>query len=281
VVGFLNGASPEPYAARVRAFRDGLAEYGFVEGGNLAIEFRWARGRYDRHKVVPSAGLLVAVLNPTNPAAETQAKDLRSAASTLGLLVDVVYASDARDLNALFGSLGERQAGAILIGGDPVFTSQSDELGRTTLRLGLPAIHQTREFVLAGGLMSYIGGDEEDYRRVGAYVGRILKGEKPADLPVQQTAKVKLVINLKTANKLGIAVPEALLATADEIIEWDAGSSSRDLGVRRRRGRSRRVRSSQRCQGLGSSTRRPMPRRTLCARSAKGLAKPATSKART
>jgi putative tryptophan/tyrosine transport system substrate-binding protein len=296
VIGFLNGASPEPYAARVRAFRDGLAEYGFVEGNNVAIEFRWAGGQYDRlpdlaadlvrrgvsviaantpaampaktattsipivfstavdpvasglvaslnhpggnltgisllnvdllpkrvellHSVVPGAGLIAAVLNPKNPAAETQARDLRTAVRTLGLAVDVVFASDARELDVLFGSLGERRAGAVLIGGDPVFTSQSNQLGRITLSLRLPAIHQTREFVLAGGLMSYIGGDQEDYRRVGAYVGRILKGEKPGDLPVQQTAKVKLIINLKTAKMLDITIPEALVATADEVIE--------------------------------------------------------------
>jgi putative tryptophan/tyrosine transport system substrate-binding protein len=296
VIGFLNGASPEPYAARVHAFRDGLADTGFVEGGNVAIEFRWANGQYNLlpalaadlvrrgvsviaantpaampakmattkipivfstavdpvsiglvaslnhpggnltgisllnvdllpkrvellHRVIPRAGLFSAVLNPTNPAAETQARDLRSAARALGLSVDIVYASDAPDLKALFGSLSERQAGPVLIGGDPMFTGQSDELGRMTLRLGLPAIHQTREFVLAGGLMSYIGGDEEDYRRVGAYVGRILRGEKPADLPVQQTARVKLVINMKTAEKLGVTIPESLLATADEVIE--------------------------------------------------------------
>ena len=296
VIGFLNGASPEPYAARVRAFRDGLAELGFVEGGNVAIEFRWANGQYDRlpalaadlvrhevsviaantpaampakmatasipivfssavdpvamglvaslnhpggnltgisllnvdllpkrvellHRVIPAAPAFVAVLNPTNPAAETQARDLRAAARALGLSVEVAFAKDARDLNALFDSLGAQRAAAVLIGGDPVFTSQSRQLGRITLKLGLPAISQTREFALAGGLMSYIGGDEEDYRRVGVYVARILKGEKPTDLPVQQTAKVKLVINVKTASALGVTIPEALLATADEVIE--------------------------------------------------------------
>ena len=106
-----------------------------------------------------------------------------------------------------------------MIAGDPVFTSHSDLLGELTLRHAIPAIYQTREFVLAGGLMSYIGGDAEDYRRVGIYVGRILKGEKPADLPVQQTAKVQLIINLKTAKALGITFPLTLLGRADEVVE--------------------------------------------------------------
>jgi putative ABC transport system substrate-binding protein len=304
VIGFLNGASsgsydgtsPGPYADRLRAFREGLGESGFIEGRNVAIEFRWADGQYDRlpamaadlvrrqvavivvdtpaslpakaatstipivfstavdpvaaglvaslnrpggnvtgmtllnvdlvpkrvellHELVPSAGIIAALVNPTNPAAGTQSRDLQAAARTLGLSLQVLQAGTEGDFDAVFASVAELRAGALMIAGDPVFSSHSERLGALTVRHAMPAIYQTREFVAAGGLMSYIGGGAEDYRRVGVYAGRILKGEKPADLPVQQATKVELIINLKAATALGLTFPLTLLGRADEVIE--------------------------------------------------------------
>jgi putative ABC transport system substrate-binding protein len=296
VVGFLNGGSSEAYADRVRSFREGLRETGRVEGRNVAIEFRWADGQYDRlpamaadlvrrqvavivvntpatlpaktatstipivfstaidpvaagliaslnrpggnvtgvallnvelvpkrvellHDLIPAAGSIAALVNPTNPAAGTQSRDLQTAARTLGLSLQVLQASTEREFDGVFASLVKLRAGALVIAGDPVFTSHSEQLGALALRHGMPAIYQTREFALAGGLMSYVGGGAEDYLRVGVYVGRILNGEKPADLPVQQATKVELIVNLKAAKALGLTVPQSLLGRANEVIE--------------------------------------------------------------
>jgi putative ABC transport system substrate-binding protein len=302
VIGFLNGASsysgpsPGPYADRLRAFRDGLGESGYVEGRNVAIDFRWADGHYDRlpemaadlvrrrvdvivvdtpaslpakaatstipivfstavdpvaaglvaslnhpggnitgmtllnvdlvpkrvellHELVPTAGIIAALVNPTNPAAGTQSADLQAAARSLGLSLQVLTASTEREFDTVFASLAEQRAGALMIAGDPVFTTHSEQLGSLTVRHAMPAIYQTRDFAVGGGLMSYVGGSAEDYRRVGVYAGRILKGEKPADLPVQRATKVELIINLKTAKALGLTFPLTLLGRADEVIE--------------------------------------------------------------
>jgi putative ABC transport system substrate-binding protein len=297
VIGFLNSASPAPYARMATAFRQGLSEAGYVEGRNAAIEYRWANGQYDlmpalaadlvrrqvtviatggipavlaakaatttipivfstaanpadvglvaslnrpggnltgvtnvavelgpkqlelMHEMVPKATVIALLLNPTNPNAETQSRDLQAAARTLGLELHVLHASTERELDTVFAHLADLQTGGLVIGTDPFFTSRSEQLAALTLRYAVPTIYQFRQFAAAGGLMSYGGGFTEGYRLVGVYTGRILKGEKPADLPVQQSTKVELIINLKTAKALGLAVPLPLLGRADEVIE--------------------------------------------------------------
>jgi putative ABC transport system substrate-binding protein len=299
VIGLLSSASPDLYADRLRAFGQGLKEAGYVEGQNVAIEYRWAQGRNDRlpvlaaelvhrpvaviaaaggtpsalaakaatatipivfgvaadpvevglvaslnrpggnltgvtnlnievgpkrlelaHALVPAATIIALLVNPTSPAlAETYARDLQAAASTLGLRLHVLHASTERDFDTVFASLVQLRAGALVIGPDTFFYARSEQLGALTLRHAIPTIFQSREFAAAGGLMSYGSSGTEFYRLVGIYAGRILKGEKPGDLPVQQSTKVELIINLKTAKALGLTVPLTLLGRADEVIE--------------------------------------------------------------
>jgi putative tryptophan/tyrosine transport system substrate-binding protein len=171
------------------------------------------------HELVPSASIVALLINPTHPAAETLSKDLQAAARTLGLELHVLHASTEHDFDTVFATLAQVRAGALVIGADPVFVSRSEQLAALTVRHAVPAIFQYRAFAAAGGLMSYGGGPTEPYRQVGVYTGRILKGEKPADLPVQQSTKIELFINLKTAKALGLDVPPMLLARADEVIE--------------------------------------------------------------
>jgi putative ABC transport system substrate-binding protein len=297
VIGFLNSASPTPYARMATAFRQGLSEAGYVEGRNAAIEYRWAEGQYNRlpalaadlvrrqvtviatggipavlaakaatttipivfstaanpvdvglvaslnrpggnltgvtnvavelgpkqlelmHEMVPKATVIALLVNPTNPNAETQSRDLKAAARTLGLELHVLHASTERELDTVIAHLAEVQTGGLVIGTDPFFTSRSEQLAALTLRYAVPTIYQFRQFAAAGGLMSYGGGFTEGYRLVGVYTGRILKGTKPADLPVQQVTKVELIINMKTARALSITVPLPLSGRADEVIE--------------------------------------------------------------
>jgi putative ABC transport system substrate-binding protein len=296
VVGFLNSASAQEYAYVAAAFRQGLSEAGYVEGRNVAIEYRWAEDQYDRlpalaadlvraqvaviaantpaalpakaatttipivfltaanpveaglvaslnrpggnltgvsvlnvelgpkrlellHELVPSASIVALLINPTHPAAETLSKDLHAAARTLGLELLVLHASTEHDFDTVFATLAQVRAGALVIGPDPLFVSQSEQLAALTVHHAVPAIFQYRAFAAAGGLMSYGGELTEPYRQVGVYTGRILKGEKPADLPVQQVTKVELIINLKAARALGLTVPLPLLGRADEVIE--------------------------------------------------------------
>jgi ABC-type uncharacterized transport system substrate-binding protein len=298
VVGLLSSGSAGPFAPRVRAFRQGLNEAGYVEGRNLAIEERWADGRYERlpelvadlvrrrvaaiatlggtpgalaakaatttipivvqlgadpvevglvaslsrpggnltgvtslgaelgpkqlelmHELVPGATAIGLLVNPTAPIAETVSRHVRAAARTLGLELHVVHASAERDFDAVFARLSELRAGGLVISTDAFFNSRSAELGALTARHRLPATAQYREFVDGGGLACYGGSVAELCRMVGLYVGRILKGEKPADLPVQQSAKAELIINLKAARALGMTVPLMLLGRADEVIE--------------------------------------------------------------
>jgi putative ABC transport system substrate-binding protein len=297
VIGFLNGGTPEGYASYVRAFRQGLSETGYVEGRNVAIEYRWAEGQYDRlpalvadlvrrqvtviaatstpaalaakaatttipivfstgadpvqiglvaslsrpggnatgatqlnvevapkrlqllHELLPTATIMAVLVNPANSNSES-ITGLQGAARTLGLQLHVLDASIERDFDAVFATLLQLQAGALVIGSaDPFFVSRSEQLGALTLRHRVPAIHALRDFVVGGGLMSYGGSVADEFRTVGGYTGRILNGEKPADLPVQQGTKVELIINLKTAKALGITVPLSLLGRADEVIE--------------------------------------------------------------
>jgi putative tryptophan/tyrosine transport system substrate-binding protein len=169
------------------------------------------------HELVPKATVLACLANPTNggPAvALTQA-----AARTLGLDLQMLYASSDADLEPAFASLVRLQAGGLVINADPFLQSRSEKLASLALRHAVPAIAQLREFVAAGGTMSYSGSIREQLRQVGVYAGRILKGEKPGDLPVQQSTKIELFLNLKTAKALGITVPQTLLARADEVIE--------------------------------------------------------------
>jgi putative ABC transport system substrate-binding protein len=297
VIGFLNGASPEGYAPYVAAFHHGLKEAGYVEGQNVAIEYRWAQGQYDRlpalaadlvgrqvaviaagtnpaapaakvatakipivfttgldpvqaglvaslnrpggnltgvtalavevgpkglellHDLVPAATVIALLVNPTNPSAEALSRDLQTAARTLGLQLHILRASTERDFDRVFATFRQLRAGGLVIGTDGFFNTQSEQLATLTVRHAVPAIFPYRDFIAAGGLMSYGVSIRDLYRLVGIYTGRILKGEKPADLPVQQVTKLELVINLKTAKALGIVFPPTLLARADEVIE--------------------------------------------------------------
>ena len=297
VIGFLNGASPEGYAPYVTAFRQGLKEVGYVDGQNVAIEYRWAEGQYDRlpalaadlvrrqvvviaagtipaapaakaatatipivfttgldpvqaglvaslnrpggnltgvtalavevgpkglellHELVPTATVIALLVNPTNPSAEALSRDLQPAARALGLQLHILHASTERDFDTVFATLLQLRAGGLMIGSDGFFITQIEQLATRTVRHAVPAIFQYREFTAAGGLMSYGVSNRDLYRLVGVYTGRILRGEKPADLPVLQPTKFDLIINLKTAKALGLDVPPTLLARADEVIE--------------------------------------------------------------
>jgi putative ABC transport system substrate-binding protein len=168
-------------------------------------------------EVVPTANVIAVLINPR--AGNSYLSDLPAAARTLGLQLQVLHASSDRDFDLVFADLVRLKLGALLIGSDPFFNSRIEQLAALALRHRLPAIYQEREFAAAGGLMSYGGSFRDLFRVVGTYTGRILKGEKPADLPVQQATKVELIINLKTAKALGLTVPLALLGRADEVIE--------------------------------------------------------------
>lgn len=296
VIGFLSSASPGAYASRVRAFGEGLSETGFVEGKNVAIEYRWADGEYDRlpalaadlvrrrvsvivanspaavaaktatttipivfdsgtdpvklgfvaslsrpggnltgvsnlnlelgpkrlellHELVPTAGVVALLVNPDNPGAENVSRDLQAAARTVGLELHVLHARSERDFTAAFATIAQLRAGALVISTDPFFISRGAQLAALSLRHAVPTIFEYREFAAAGGLISYGGNPTEPYRLMGVYTGRVLKGEKPADLPVQQSSKLELIINLKTAKVLGLTVPPTFITRADEVIE--------------------------------------------------------------
>ena len=298
VIGYLSSASPDRDAGRLRAFRQGLSETGFIEGRNVAIKYRWADEQHDRlpalaadlvhqqvaiiaqaghvlgvfaakaatttipivfvtgvdpvglglvaslsrpgvnltgvttlgielepkrlellHGLIPAARTVGALVNRMHPIAEAQSSELQAAARALGLKLQILDASTERDFDAVFARLVELQADGLVIATDGLFISQSEHLARLAVRHAMPAIFQLRTFAAAGGLMSYGGDFAEMYRQSGVYVGRILKGEKPVDLPVQQVTRVELVLNLKTAKALGLEVPPTLLARADEVIE--------------------------------------------------------------
>ena len=170
-------------------------------------------------ELVPKASVIAVLINPAYPTAETQSQNMQAAAHTLGLEIRILNASTERDFDTAFATLVQMRVGALLIGNDSFFNSRSEQLAAMTVRHAVPTIFQTREFAMAGGLVSYGGSIKASYRQVGVYTGRILKGEKPADLPVQQTTKVELIVNLKTAKALGVTVPLSLLGRADEVIE--------------------------------------------------------------
>ena len=298
VIGLIGTASRES-EARLIPFRQGLKEAGYVEGQNVAIEYRWAEGHNDRypalvadlvrrevtvvvslggtpgalaakaatttipiifqagvdpvaaglvtslsrpggnltgisqlltatvakqmevlHELVPKASVIALLVNPTNSIfSEALLRDLMAAARTLGLQLHVLQASSERDFDTAYATLLDLRAGALVIGPDLFFLSQRDQLIALAARHSVPAIYPWREGAIAGGLISYGSSQAETYRQVGIYTGRILKGEKPADLPVQQSTKIELIINIKTAKALGLSIPITLIGRADEVIE--------------------------------------------------------------
>ncbi len=297
VVGFLNSATPELYEFNVAAFRKGLEELGYVEGKNVAIEYRWARGDYDRlpalaaelagakvgviaatgdvgsaraakavtttipivftiggdpvkfglvssynrpggnvtgvsfgpsamggkrvellHELAPNATIAL-LMNPDNPNAAAEQRETQEAAQVLGHRTVVFNVRNERDFERAFESFTASRVGALYVATDPMLLSQRGQIAAFAARQKIPSISFVREFVAAGGLFSYGPSIREMYREAGAYAGRILKGAKPADLPVVQLALVELVANLKTAKALGIAIPQSLLLRANEVIQ--------------------------------------------------------------
>jgi putative tryptophan/tyrosine transport system substrate-binding protein len=170
-------------------------------------------------EVLPAATAMALLINPTNPDAESQASNMQAVARTLGIELHVLRAGNERELDAAFAALRELKAGGLVVGGDPFLNSRHPQVAATALRQALPAVYAGRTFAAAGGLMSYAGSAAEAYKQAGSYAGRILKGARPADLPVQQTTKVELIINMKTARALGLNIPLPLLGRADEVIE--------------------------------------------------------------
>ena len=298
VIGFLNQASPDGYRRMVTAFRQGLQESGYVEGRNVAIEYRWAGGHNDRlpamvaelvqrqvtviaatttpaalaakaattsipivfemggdpialglvvslsrpggnvtgvtqlnvevaskrlellHELLPTAIVTALVVNPTNPAVtEVVLRASQAAAQRLGLDLHVLNASSESDFDGVFANVIQLRAGGLVIGSDAFFNSRSEQLAALALRHAVPTVFENREFVAAGGLAAYSGNIADAYHLAGVYAARILKGEKPGELPVQQATKVEMFLNLKTAKALGIKVPLPLLGRADEVIE--------------------------------------------------------------
>ena len=299
LVGYLGAESPARFASRVRAFQQGLAEAGFVEGRNVAIEYRWAEGQNSRlaqlaaelvlrrvavlaapgsvasalaakaasstipvvfeigadpiavglvahlnrpggnvtgvtslnaevgpkrlqilRELYPGATSFALLVNPANPRnAEATTRDLQAAARALRVQLHVLHASSEADFPPLFSALAQAKAAGLVIANETFFANRSEQLAALTLRHGVPAVHQSREFAAAGGLASYGGDVAESHRLAGVYAGRVLKGESPADLPVQQVKRVQMFVNLKTAKALGVKVPAPMLLRADGVYE--------------------------------------------------------------
>jgi ABC-type uncharacterized transport system substrate-binding protein len=298
VVGFLSGRSLDDSKQMIAALGRSLNEQGFIERQNVAIEYRWADGHYDRlpelaadlvrrnvavilavgsvpsplaakaatstipivfivggdpvrfglvaslnrpggnvtgvsvlsgpltakrlellRELVHQAGVVACLVNPNNPEADSQLTDIRAAARTFGQEILILNASTDDELHTAFATLVRQRAAGLLVGNDAFFVFRREQLVALAAHHAIPAVYFLREFAAAGGLMSYGDSLTDAYRQVGLYLGRILKGTKPTDLPVQQSTKVELIINLKTANALGLDVPPTLLARADEVIE--------------------------------------------------------------
>ena len=298
LIGFLSQGSPASDALRLTGLRQGLSESGYVEGRDVAIEYRWAENKLDRltalaadlvdhgvavivapgfpttlaaksttttvpivfvvgvdpvqlglaaslgrpggnltgvnaiaaelgakglevvHELLPNTVSIGFLENPRNNAiAELRTRDLLAAARTIGLVIKIVYAGTESEIGTAFASLAQEQAGALLVASDIFFNSRLEQLAALAARYAIPTVYSLREFPMVGGLMSYGNSNTEIYRLAGLHVMRILKGEKPADLPVIQATKIELVINLKTAKALGLTIPPMLLARADEMIE--------------------------------------------------------------
>jgi putative tryptophan/tyrosine transport system substrate-binding protein len=241
-IGLVSAISADRSVEVIRAFRQGLSETGYDEGRNLAIEYRWANGHSERLPELAddlvrrgvaaiaafgdSAALAAQTATRSIPIVFVVANDavvamqtLPKAADNFGLKMPVVQASTVPEIEAAFASLGTLGTDALLISGSNIFNGQSERLGALSLRFRIPAMFQTREFVAAGGLFSYGANPADTLRLVGTYTGRVLKGEKPADLPVIQATKLDLMINLKTAKAFSLTIPEAFLLLADEVIE--------------------------------------------------------------
>jgi putative ABC transport system substrate-binding protein len=298
VIGFLHSGSPDGWASMVAAFREGLNDAGYAEGRNVAIEFRWAEGNYDRLPVlaadlvsrrvnvivtpgstpatlaakaatttipivfavggdpvkfgfvtsfnrpggnltgvslfavtlqakrvevlcelVPNATVIGLLINPNTPVYESETKEVQSAASLLGRQILVLNAGNERDIDVAFSSMVDKRIGAVLVSPDTFFQSRREQIVALATRKAIPAMYSRRDFADAGGLISYGDNAIDGYRQVGIYAGRLLKGEKPATLPVVQPTKFELVINRKAAKAIGLEIPPTLLARADEVIE--------------------------------------------------------------
>ena len=192
---------------------------GNVTGASLFTSELEAKKLALLRELVPKAPLIAMLVNPTNPSADTDIADVQKAAEMIGQQVLLVRASSERDIGTAFKAVVQRRAAALLVAHDPYFLSRREHLVALAARHAIPAIYEFREFVSAGGLMSYGSRITDNYRLAGSYVGRILKGAKPADLPVERPTKFELIINLKTAKALGLTVPQSLLQRADEIIQ--------------------------------------------------------------
>jgi len=204
--------------------RSGLVGSFNRPGGNITGVFSVSASMEGKHlgllrEVVPTAAVIGMLVNPTSPGSERQERETQAAAQALGQQLHVFKASGERDIDNVFATLTQYRIGALLIAANALFTGQRDQLVALAARHAMPVLHYTREFAEAGGLMSYGSSLTDAYRQVGVYVGRVLKGEKPADLPIIQSSTFELVINLKTAKTLGLTVPYGLLNAADEVIE--------------------------------------------------------------
>jgi putative ABC transport system substrate-binding protein len=204
--------------------RTGLVDSLSRPGGNLTgaahINVETAPKRLELlHELMPQEKILGLLVNPTNPVAESVVPAVQAAAGSLGVELKVVHARNDEEIDAMFASLPGMRVGALVIGTDPFFTSRTEKLGAMSLRLAMPAIYQYRKFAAAGGVMSYGGSIIDSYHHAGLYAGRILKGERPGDLPVQLSTKIELFFNLKSAKALGLTVPLPLIGRADEVIE--------------------------------------------------------------
>ena len=193
-------------------------------GGNLtgvsSLSVEVSRKRLEfMHELFPAAGTFAVAANPASPTVESQLRNLRVAAASLGVRTHVLEASTEQEFDAVFAAISQTRAGGLVFTSDPYFAYRSRRLAELAVRYAVPAVTQSRDFPLAGGLMSYGGDFEQSHRQAGIYAGRIIKGEKPANLPVQQVTKVELFINLNAANALGIAFPSSLLSSADTVIE--------------------------------------------------------------
>ena len=298
VIGFLSSRSPAESSHLVAAFRAGLQAGGYVEGQNVAIEYRWAEGQYDRlpalavdlvrrgvavlattggepsalaakaatstipivftvggdpvkiglvaslnrpggnatgvsllttvpeakrlgllHELVPNAALIGVLINPNYQGAEAQSREVQDAARAIDRRIEIATAGNDRQLEAAFGTLVQQHADALLVGADPFFGTRRDRIIALAAQFKLPAMYQFRDYPVAGGLMSYGISITDGYRQVGVYTGQVLKGAKPADLPIHQSIKFEFIINLKSAKALGLQIPDKLIALADEVIE--------------------------------------------------------------
>ena len=212
---FLVGADPTQLGLVASLNRPG----GNLTGVNVFVGELGAKGLALLHELIPSATTIGFLENPNNPVLELTTRDVLAAAPVVGLKIQILKASTDREIDAAFASLVQARTGALLVGGDIFFNNRIERLVELAARHAIPTMYLTREFVAAGGLISYGISLTEQYRQVGLYTGRILKGEKPADLPVIQATKLELIINLKTAKALGLQIPDKLLALADEVIE--------------------------------------------------------------